>query len=101
MLVNITWVFFRSESFGTAWRILESMFGLVDGGKMVLTTMALVKVAVVIPALFIFQWFMRNRKVIEVAYNMKWWSLGLTWSFLVLMLIWAQESGGAFIYFQF
>ncbi len=101
MLVNVTWVFFRSESFGTAWRILESMFGMVDGGKMVLTTMALVKVAIVIPALLIFQWVMRNRKVVEEAYRMKWWSLGLAWSFLVLMLIWAQESGGAFIYFQF
>ncbi len=101
MLVNVTWVFFRSESFGTAWRLLESMFGMVDGGKMVLTTMALVKVAIVIPALLIFQWVMRNRKVVEEAYRMKWWSLGLAWSFLVLMLIWAQESGGAFIYFQF
>jgi alginate O-acetyltransferase complex protein AlgI len=101
MLVNITWVFFRSETFGKAWLILESMFGMVDGGKMVLTTMAIVKVAIVIPALLIFHWVMRNRKVIEVAYKMKWWSLGLVWSFLILMLIWAQESGGAFIYFQF
>jgi len=101
MLVNITWVFFRSDSFGKAWMILESMFGMTDSGQMVLTTMAIVKVAIVIPAILIFHWIMRNRKVIEVAYQMKWWSLGLVWSFLVLMLIWAQESGSAFIYFQF
>jgi alginate O-acetyltransferase complex protein AlgI len=101
MLVNITWVFFRSDSFGKAWLMLESMFGMANGGQMVLTTMAIVKVAILIPAILIFHWFMRNRKVIEVAYRMKWWSLGLAWSFLVLMLIWAQESGGAFIYFQF
>lgn len=101
MLVNITWVFFRSESFGKAWQILESMFGLSPDGKMILTTMAIVKVAIVIPSILIFHWIMRNRKVIEVAYKMKWWSLGLVWSLLILMLIWAQESGSAFIYFQF
>jgi hypothetical protein len=36
-----------------------------------------------------------------VAYRMNWFSLGLVWSFLILMLVWAQESGSAFIYFQF
>lgn len=101
MLVNITWVFFRSESFGRAWQILESMFGLVPDGKALLTTVAIVKVAIVIPSILIFHWVLRNRKVIDVAYQMKWWSLGLVWSFLVLMLVWAQESGSAFIYFQF
>lgn len=101
MLVNITWVFFRSESFGKAWQILESMFGMAPEGKMLLTTIAIVKVAIVIPGILIFHWFMRNSKVIDVAYKMKWWSLGLAWSVLILMLIWAQESGGAFIYFQF
>ncbi len=101
MLVNITWVFFRSESFGKAWQILESMSGMAPDGKFLLTTMAIIKVAVVIPAILIFHWFLRNRKIMEVAYNMKWWSLGLVWSFLILMLVWAQESGSAFIYFQF
>jgi len=101
MLVNITWVFFRSESFGKAWQLLESMFGMASEGKVLLTTMAIVKVAIIVPAILIFHWILRNRKVIEVAYQMKWWSLGLVWSFLVLMLMWAQESGSAFIYFQF
>lgn len=101
MLVNITWVFFRSESFSRAWQIFESMFGMVPDGKVLLTTVAIVKVAIVIPAILIFHWFLRNRKIIDVAYRMNWFSLGLVWSFLVLMLVWAQESGSAFIYFQF
>jgi alginate O-acetyltransferase complex protein AlgI len=50
---------------------------------------------------FNFHWFLRNRKIIDVAYRMNWFSLGLVWSFLILMLVWAQESGSAFIYFQF
>lgn len=101
MLVNITWVFFRSESFGKAWSILQSMFGMAVDGQVILTTMAIVKVAIVIPAILIFHWIMRNTKVLDAAYKMKWWSLGFVWSGLILMLIWAQESGGAFIYFQF
>ncbi|HEX9979412.1 MAG TPA: MBOAT family O-acyltransferase [Flavobacterium sp.] len=101
MLVNITWVFFRSDSFGKAWLLLESMFGMAPDGKVLLTTMAIIKVGIVIPAILIFHWIMRNRKVLETAYTMKWWSLGMVWSALVLMIIWAQESGSAFIYFQF
>jgi alginate O-acetyltransferase complex protein AlgI len=101
MLVNITWVFFRSESFSRAWQIFRSMFGMVPDGKVLLTTVAIVKVAIVIPAILIFHWFLRNRKIIDVAYRMNWFSLGLVWSFLILMLVWAQESGSAFIYFQF
>jgi len=101
MLVNITWVFFRSESFSRAWQIFESMFGMAADGKVLLTTVAIVKVAIVIPAILIFHWVLRNRKIIDVAYRMNWWSLGLVWSFLILMLVWAQESGSAFIYFQF
>ncbi len=101
MLVNITWVFFRSESFGKAWQMLYSMTGTADGGQALLTTMAIVKVAVVIPAILIFHWIMRNRKVLDEAYKMNWMSLGFVWSGLILMLIWAQESGSAFIYFQF
>ena len=101
MMVNITWVFFRSDSFGKAWQLLYSMSGMADGGQVLLTTIAIVKVAVVIPGILIFHWIMRNRKVIDEAYKMKWWSLGTVWAFLILMLIWAQESGSAFIYFQF
>jgi alginate O-acetyltransferase complex protein AlgI len=100
MLVNITWVFFRSGTFGQAGQLLASMFGMIDG-KPLLTTLAILKVAVVVPLIVLFHWFMRNTKVLEAAYKMSWWRLGIAWSFLILMLIWAQESGSAFIYFQF
>ena len=76
-----------------AWQIFESMFGMAADGKVLLTTVAIVKVAIVIPAILIFHWVLRNRKIIDVAYKMNWFSLGLVWSFLILMLVWAQESG--------
>lgn len=101
MLVNITWVFFRSDSFGKSWQMLESMFGITSDGKPLLTTLAIIKVAVIIPLIILFHWFMRNTKVLDVAHRLSWWSLGIVWSFLILFLIWAQESGSSFIYFQF
>lgn len=101
MLVNITWVFFRSATFEKAWQMLLSMFGIVSEGKAQLTTLALLKVAVVIPAMVASHWLMRNTKVLEVAYRLSWWGLGIIWSALILLLIWAQESSSSFIYFQF
>ena len=100
MLVNITWVFFRSHSFGKSWQMLESMFGAADG-KPLLTTLSILKVAIIVPIIVLFHWFMRNTKVLDVAHKLSWWSLGVVWSFLILLLIWAQESGSSFIYFQF
>ncbi|NUY79787.1 MBOAT family protein [Flavobacterium sp. MAH-1] len=102
LLVCITWVFFRADSFGKAGMLLLSMVGTFgDQGFKLLSTIAILKVAIVIPCILVFQWMMRNRQVTQEAHSMSWWKLGMAWSFLVLMIVWAQESGSAFIYFQF
>lgn len=100
MLVNITWVFFRADTFGKSWGLLQSMFGMADGMPL-LTTLAIVKVSVIIPLIVLSHWFLRNTKVLDVAYKMSWIWLSFFWSAMILMLIWAQESGSSFIYFQF
>lgn len=100
MLVNITWVFFRADTFGKSWGMLQSMFGMADG-KPLLTTLAILKVAVIIPLLVLCHWFLRNTKILDVAYKMSWIWLSIFWSTMLLLLIWAQESGSSFIYFQF
>ena len=99
-LVNITWVFFRANSFPKAWTILRSMFGM-NKGEPLLTTLAIIKVAVIVTFMLIFHWLMRNTKVLEVAYKIPWWLLGVIWAVLLLLLIWSQESSSSFIYFQF
>ncbi|MBW4360939.1 MBOAT family O-acyltransferase [Flavobacterium taihuense] len=101
MLVNITWVFFRSNTFSKAWQMLISMSGTETDGKALLTTLAIIKVAVIIPLIVITHWLMRNTKVLEVAHQLSWWKLGIAWSTIILLLIWSQESGSSFIYFQF
>jgi alginate O-acetyltransferase complex protein AlgI len=99
-LVNITWVFFRADSFHKAANIFKSMFGMQKGEPM-LTTLALIKVAVIVFLMVIVHWLMRNTKVLELAYKIPWWLLGIAWAVMLLLLIWSQESTSSFIYFQF
>ncbi|MGL2963935.1 MBOAT family O-acyltransferase [Flavobacterium sp. RSB2_4_14] len=101
MLINITWVFFRADTFTRSWGMLQSMFGMAVDGKPLLTTLAILKVAVIVPLIVLCHWFLRNTKVLDVAYKLSWFWLGIIWSAMLLVIIWAQESGSSFIYFQF
>jgi D-alanyl-lipoteichoic acid acyltransferase DltB (MBOAT superfamily) len=101
LLINVTWIFFRSPDFTSAWRMLTSMFSYVPDGATVLSTLSIIKIAVILFGLIIAHWFMRDTKVLTVAEKMPWWLLGLVWSLLLLMLVLSQESSSAFIYFQF
>jgi alginate O-acetyltransferase complex protein AlgI len=100
-LVNITWVFFRSEDFATAWRILGSMFSGVNGASPLLTTLSIIKISVITILLFATHWLMRNTRVLNIAQKMPAWMLGIVWSVMLLLLILSQESSSSFIYFQF
>ncbi|MEO6253363.1 MAG: MBOAT family O-acyltransferase [Ferruginibacter sp.] len=99
--INVTWVFFRSPDFHTAWQILTSMFSSVPKAEAYLTTLSIIKVSVIIVLLVAFHWMMRNTRVLVVAEKMPWWLLGIIWTVLLLLLIWSQESSSSFIYFQF
>jgi alginate O-acetyltransferase complex protein AlgI len=100
-LVNITWVFFRADSFEGAWRLLSAMFGFADNGAALLPTLDLLKVGVVTVLLIASHWFMRNTSVLELAQRTKWWIIGLGWAFMLVLLILSQKSSDSFIYFQF
>ena len=100
-LFNVTWVFFRSQDFATAWRLLGSMFGQVKNGDAILPTISILKVGVVITLMVITHWLMRNTTALEVTEKMKWWAVSLIWAAMLILLIMSQESSGSFIYFQF
>lgn len=99
--INVTWVFFRSPDFSSAWHLLTSMFSSVPKATAFLTTLSIIKVSVIIVLLVAFHWMMRNTRVLIVAEKLPWWLLGIIWSILLLLLIWSQESSSSFIYFQF
>ena len=100
-MINVTWVFFRSPDFSSAWRMLTSMFSHVNNGTALLPTLSIIKVSVIMTGILICHWFMRNTRVLIVANKMPWWLLGLIWSAMLLLLILSQESSSSFIYFQF
>lgn len=100
-LINVTWVFFRSSTFTQSWDLLKSMFGQGNGGAALLTTLAIIKVGVIITCMVIAHWLMRNTRVLNVAAKLPWWLTAIIWSVIVLLIIISQESSSSFIYFQF
>jgi D-alanyl-lipoteichoic acid acyltransferase DltB (MBOAT superfamily) len=100
-LVNVTWVFFRAPSFTDAWCMLTSMFGQTPQGVAILPTIDMIKVTTVVALMVLVHWFMRNTNVMQVAKSMKWWSVAVVWSLMIIALIISQKSADSFIYFQF
>jgi alginate O-acetyltransferase complex protein AlgI len=100
-LVNITWVFFRAETFEGAARILDGMSGLAAEPVAVLPTIFMIKVGAIIAGMVTIQWLMRKRTLEEVVACTPWWLTGLVAAAMLFAVITTQGSGEAFIYFQF
>jgi alginate O-acetyltransferase complex protein AlgI len=100
-LVNITWVFFRSPTFSGAGNMLQSMFGMTQDATPLLTTIAMIKIAVIIVIMLVAHWLMRNTSILDVLRRLPWWVTGLSWATMLILLILSQESSSSFIYFQF
>jgi D-alanyl-lipoteichoic acid acyltransferase DltB (MBOAT superfamily) len=102
LLICVTWVFFRSATFGGAWTLLRSMSGqMPPSGPPLLATVDIIKVMIVIGLMLIFHWMMRNTTVLKTAGKMPWWLTGIVWSVLLILVILSQGTSKAFIYFQF
>lgn len=100
-LVNITWVFFRAQSFTEAQSMLASMFGLVSNGEKVLYLNELIPAFVVIAGMVLTHWLMRSTTKEAVIAKTPQWLVGAVWGFMLFMLVISQGSDSAFIYFQF
>lgn len=99
--INVTWVFFRSPDFTSAWRMLNSMFSPIKSGTPLLSTLAIIEVCIITFLMVLAHWLMKDTKVLTVAEKLPWWLLGIAWSIMILLIIWSQESSSSFIYFQF
>ncbi|WAC13856.1 MBOAT family O-acyltransferase [Dyadobacter pollutisoli] len=101
LLVNITWVFFRSPDFGSAMRMLLCMFGVITQGPKMLSTPDMLKVALVTIGLLSFHWSMRDKSVKSLFTSLPWWFSGTAWAVMLILIILTQKSTSSFIYFQF
>jgi D-alanyl-lipoteichoic acid acyltransferase DltB (MBOAT superfamily) len=101
-MICITWVFFRSATFSDAWNLLSSMFGHSGAGAApLLSTIAIIKVAVITGGMLVCHWTMRNTTVLQVAGKLPWWLVGIIWSILLILIFLSQGTSKSFIYFQF
>ncbi len=101
LLICVTWVFFRSGTFAAAWQLLRGMFGQIHGAMPLLSTIAIVKVIVIVSLMLIFHWLMRNTTVLKTTSKMPWWLVSVAWAVILILLILSQQTGKSFIYFQF
>ena len=100
-LINVTWVFFRATTFTQAWTLLSSMFGMSGDVEPAFTTLAIIKVSVIISLMVIAHWLMRKSSVLQLALKIPWWFLAIVWALMLMALALSQESSSSFIYFQF
>ena len=100
-LVNITWVFFRAETFETAWRMIITMLTFQTDGDKVLPTIFVLQTVITISILLMVHWFMRERQLADVIGRLNRVVIGLVWGIMLMLIIITQGGSDAFIYFQF
>lgn len=100
-LINITWVFFRADSFGKAWTILNGMFGMNSTAEPILPTVHLVIVSLIILGIVFAHWRMREQTLETAIAKVPAAVLSGVWAVMAFAVVIAQGAGNAFIYFQF
>ncbi|WDI31470.1 hypothetical protein PUV54_16080 [Hyphococcus flavus] len=100
-LINITWVFFRAQSFDQAMTMLASMAGIAVEPEKVLYLNEIVPAAIIIAGMVATHWYLRMRSMEDVIAAAPKWLIGVIWTFMLFMLMITQGSDSAFIYFQF
>jgi alginate O-acetyltransferase complex protein AlgI len=100
-LINVTWVFFRAHSFEKAWLVLGGMFGANGQAKPILPVVHLVMVTLIVSALVLAHWQMRNRTLESAIARVPALLLAGIWALMAFAIVIAQGAGNAFIYFQF
>jgi alginate O-acetyltransferase complex protein AlgI len=100
-LVNLTWVFFRADSFGKAWQVLGGMVGGHADAEPILTTFNLVAVGTIITGLVTAHWLMRERTLEAAIARVHRGAMPVLWALMAFAIVITQGEGNAFIYFQF
>ena len=99
--VCFAWVFFRAADFDTAMRMLTAMVGASPEKNGFLETREILQVVIVIVALLVAHWRLRDVTVEHAVTRQPRWLLTSVWALMGGAIILAQGNGNAFIYFQF
>jgi alginate O-acetyltransferase complex protein AlgI len=102
LLVTLTWVPFRAESFAASLHLLCLMLGLQTGGGE--SSMRLIEAAttgVLTIALVAGHSLLRDTSLEDLASATPWWAKSLLLALMILAIVKAPGEKNAFIYFQF
>jgi alginate O-acetyltransferase complex protein AlgI len=99
--VNITWVFFRAQSFKEAYLYLASMFGAAAKPEKALYWNDILPAGVVIAGMVYAHWRLRSTTLEAVVERTPLWIIAAVWTAMLFALVITQGSDSAFIYFQF
>jgi alginate O-acetyltransferase complex protein AlgI len=100
-LVNLAWVFFRSDTFDKAWSVLRGMVGANVDATPLLPAVDLIAVAAIVGGLVLTHALLRRQTLETLVARMPPALLTLVWACMAFAIVIEQGSGNAFIYFQF
>jgi alginate O-acetyltransferase complex protein AlgI len=100
VLVCVAWVFFRASSFAQAFAILQGMFGLGHGPRILEPSNYPLIIAATATLLAV-HGFMRGRTVEAVVDRTPWLVRSIALAVMIVAIILMQGQDRAFIYFQF
>jgi len=101
LAVCVAWVFFRAQDFASASLLLSSMFGLGEGGGLILSTRDILQVGLVTVLTLGAHWALRKRSLEQLVSGRPSWLLGGTWAVMACFIILSRGISNVFIYFQF
>ncbi|WP_300973488.1 MBOAT family protein [Sphingomonas sp. LHG3406-1] len=101
LAINVTWVFFRAQDFTTAGTILASMAGHAPGGAAMMPGFDLAAAFLVMGAIFLIHFSMRDTTLEAVLERTSAWVLAPVLGLMAFLVIIEQGRGNAFIYFAF
>ena len=100
-LVNLAWVFFRSDTFGKAWGVLRGMAGANADATPLLPAVDLIAVAAIVGGLVLTHALLRRQTLETLVARTPAAVLTVVWACMAFAIVIEQGSGNAFIYFQF
>ena len=101
ILVSLSWVFFRSSDFPSAWSLLASLFGFYDEGSQLLSTREIIQVTLVVVGLLCSHWYLHEKRLEHAMEKFSPSFVVGVWVVMLFGLIIMQGGANAFIYFQF
>jgi len=102
VVVSVTWIFFRANSFEQAFTIIHAMLALTSGPA----TISIEKFYVILTCgitliILVSHWIMRERSLERIINETPWWLRSFIMAAMIIILITCSGDDRAFIYFQF